>query len=235
MNKIRPIFVMHQQGITDRENRAAIAGARELLSIAGLENIIEIRDLGVWRNNCYRNDDGSLKEYQSVDWYIQQARFGNRPKWIERLRPDQHDGDKMLDKLASEPWKRMEDHYDLVVCKEDLNTTSYPLNFIVGIARKDADAVISVNRFRGLDTEAVFEAVKTEAMHELGHVFGLPGSGRKRYDNLGGGHCTNRCVMRQGNHVPDDWLQMSVDRALYGALCSQCQDDLRKYFNNTKK
>jgi predicted Zn-dependent protease len=68
-------------------------------------------------------------------------------------------------------------------------------------------------------------------MHEGGHMFGLPSNKRKEnVEEKLGGHCTNRCVMRQGLIVPDDWVRMTEDRIKYGPLCNQCVNEIYAFF-----
>jgi archaemetzincin len=80
----------------------------------------------------------------------------------------------------------------LGVIDEDLFVAE--LNFIFGLAY-GSRAIISLTRlrqeFRGLspDPELFRERAKKEAVHELGHIFGLP-------------HCANRrCVMCFSNSI----------------------------------
>ena len=90
------------------------------------------------------------------------------------------------------------------------------LNFVFGQASTaEGVAIISLCRLRqeyyGLPPdEALFlSRVTKEAIHELGHTFGL-------------GHCLDaRCIMRFSNSLADtDWKQ--------AAFCSQCRPKLIK-------
>jgi predicted Zn-dependent protease len=103
-------------------------------------------------------------------------------------------------------------------------------NFVFGSSDKDLPVILSTFRFKGLSEKERCQCLKTVAMHELGHVFGLPSVGRnKNVENLGE-HCTNsRCIMRQGLNVPD-LLNITTDRLKHGALCSNCTNDLKSYF-----
>jgi predicted Zn-dependent protease len=227
--RIKPVFIMNQEGLSELEKKAILDGARELRSIAGVEGLIEIKDLGVWRNRDHVNPDGSLKRYQSVEWYIQRGKGKNN-------KTGQLKTELILNDLELEPWRDTQDHYDLLICHRDVTSLYFDVAFLVGQGRPDIGAVISTNRFRNsqLSDRELYECLKTAAIHELGHVFRLPGQGKNTYRSAGNDiendHCTNVCVMRQGNHVPSDWVRISRDRLKNGALCRECSRNLKKYF-----
>lgn len=70
------------------------------------------------------------------------------------------------------------------------------LNFIFGLAQHGGHALVALPRlspvFYGLpeNEELYFERVAKEALHEVGHVFGLS-------------HCRQQCVMRFSNCLDD--------------------------------
>jgi len=66
------------------------------------------------------------------------------------------------------------------------------LNFVFGLASEDGRcAVVSGARLRHSDTSVFYARIIKEAVHELGHVFGL-------------GHCGNReCVMHFSNALSE--------------------------------
>jgi archaemetzincin len=87
------------------------------------------------------------------------------------------------------------------------------LNFVFGVAR-DRVAVMSLTRLRqefyGLPADRLLfqQRAVTEALHELGHTYGLP-------------HCTNpRCVMRFSNTLEDTDKKGTV-------FCATCRRKLR--------
>ena len=61
---------MNQEGLSELEKQAVLDGSSELIKLAEVSGI-DLTDFGVFRNNSYKNSDGSLKEFQSVDWYVQ--------------------------------------------------------------------------------------------------------------------------------------------------------------------
>ena len=231
MNTRIPIYLMHEEGLAGDDKAAVLSGIKELESLAGVR--LEIRDFGVWREPYYK-DEGGLIKYQSVDWYIEQGRKQSQTN-------DQIFADIILDEMFCDPWrlpeKGGEPHYDVMVVNQDMyaagTVTEFGTGFVIGLASPSYGTIMSVFRFFGLDIKERFECIKTEAMHELGHVFGLPSVDRKtNIEESLGGHCTNRCVMRQGLAVPHDWRRLSEDRLNHGALCIECEKELKSFFDS---
>ncbi|MCK4476027.1 MAG: hypothetical protein KAU16_04805 [Methanophagales archaeon] len=75
------------------------------------------------------------------------------------------------------------------------------MNFVFGVAQPGKAAVLSTHR---LDS---FELIKKEAVHEMGHVFGLQ-------------HCTNYCVMQFSNSLYE--AKEKPDK-----LCDKCKGLLK--------
>lgn len=217
MTTISPIYVTSEKGVKAREMNAIVAGIRKVLKVANKE--AEITNLGNWSEQKVRTK-GELKPQKSTDWYIEQGRKKSE-------REGQLKANTILDKLAFEPW-REDDYYDVLITNTDLYSRS-DTNFIVGVAQRNVGTVLSPYRFRSLNSETKWQCLITEAMHELGHVFNVPA--RKEPDTTDslGTHCTNTCVMRQGSHVPGDWVSMSEDRQKHGAFCNKCQQDLKSF------
>jgi len=100
------------------------------------------------------------------------------------------------------------------------------LNFIFGRAKYPKNefykyhglSMISVARlnenfYRRLPNDSLFELrVLKEAIHELGHTFGLP-------------HCNNNCIMRFSNHLKD-----TDDKP--HKFCNVCEKKVRFFFNS---
>lgn len=91
----------------------------------------------------------------------------------------------------------------------DVDLYAGGLNFIFGQAElRGRAAVISIYRLKSRDRNIFISRMVKEAVHELGHVFGLE-------------HCTNeRCVMRFSNCLEDtdrkgEWY------------CAICEEELR--------
>jgi archaemetzincin len=71
------------------------------------------------------------------------------------------------------------------------------MNFVFGVAYPGKAAVLSTHRL------PTVELIVKEAIHEMGHVFGLA-------------HCTNECVMQFSNSLAEA-------QAKPGTLCARCR------------
>ncbi|MBU3907541.1 MAG: hypothetical protein KKA64_04810 [Nanoarchaeota archaeon] len=228
MKNIKPIYVMNQKGLPDFEKKAVLDGVSELLELANVGDI-KIYDGGAWRHEGYLDKNNELKKFHSVDWYLEVGKKESRNK-------NQLNADSMQRVLALEPWRYPhlggENHYDIFIINDDMYSKG--TNFVIGIAQQKIGTIISTYQFKKLrgDWGMKYDYIKTETMHELGHVFGLPSKSRTRnIEESLGKHCTNICVMRQGLILPDDWIRMTNDRLKSGgALCRDCRKDLRDFF-----
>jgi|SRR3989344_5829584 len=223
---IKPLYMMQEEGLDGLEKRAVMDGVKEILQVA--RATLPISDFGVWRHRDHKQGD-SLKPYYSVDWYLQMGR--------ETGVRGQLNADELIISLMREPWKDEskggQEHYDLMVVHSDITSVQHKTNFVIGLALLGIGTVVSTHRFRTLENRTRYECVKTETMHELGHVFGLIPSDRKEnVDYSLGLHCTNVCTMRQGLRVPIDWIRYSQERLDLGsAFCNRCTQDLENFFH----
>jgi predicted Zn-dependent protease len=215
----KPIIIMNEDGVSDLEKEAVTVGIKDILEMAEVRSKVE--DIGVWRSTTYCNEDGSLKNFQSIDWYLQKGREESRN--ANQLNVQSI---SMHLQRRGTVWKGTH-RIVLVLCSDIYYEDK---NFVVGLSDKDSPVILSTFRFKGLSEKERCQCLKTVAMHELGHMFGLPSEDRdKNVENKLGKHCTNRCIMRQGLDV-SDWLDITDDRLKYGALCSDCINDLKSYF-----
>lgn len=132
---------------------------------------------------------------------------GQRPIPQEAFnsRRQQYRADDFLEVARSEPGDRV-----LVVTNYDLYADN--LNFVFGLAASPGTcAVISLFRLRiGADEETFRQRAVKEAVHELGHTFGLS-------------HCADsRCVMYFSNSLED------TDRK-GNEWCERCKSKFRRY------
>lgn len=196
---------MSQTGVTAEEKQAALCGVEELLDIAGVDLVL--MDL-----------DGR-HDLENADKHVAYAK-----------RQSDKEGQLQVEHLLSCLISNSlaDKKYQLLIVKEDLYTPNS--NFVIGTAVPGWGTVISTNRFREVNGQERLDCVATEAMHEMGHVFGLPDKERKDLDYTFGPHCANKCVMRQGMRVPKDWQKFTKDRKRSGPLCETCIGDVRKYF-----
>jgi predicted Zn-dependent protease len=154
-------------------------------------------------------------------------------KGLKAGRKGQINVDEILNILGNEiivlPLKDI--YYKILILKTDMYSDE--TNFVIGLAQEGIGSVISINRFLKLDYQTQIECIKTETIHELGHVFGLiPDSRTIMVEESLGKHCKNHCTMRQGLNVPTDWIEISKDRLNYGTFCDICREDLRMFFTD---
>lgn len=123
----------------------------------------------------------------------------------------QHDADLILDRVLH---RITGENKVLALTGADLYTRSHDYNFIFGLAQRQGRvALVSLHRldptFCGErpDRKLFVERVAKEAIHELGHTFGLV-------------HCTDpKCVMSFSNSILD------VDTKSE-AFCDNCKEKL---------
>ncbi len=221
-NPFRPIYIMVEDGVDQTHVDAVIKSIHAVTQIAGVNNALQINNFGVWRSHNWLNSQDQMTEWNSVDWYIEQAQVHGRHKQLH--------GGHLMKLLWNEPWQKMHAHYDIVITKQDLYDEK--CNFVIGLAVHRFGTIISTNRFLNLESEVARECIVTEAMHEIGHMFGLILSTRTQcVDESLGLHCTNKCIMRQGLSVPHDWLVFTEDRLNGFSFCDLCTRDLKRYFS----
>ncbi len=196
-----------------------------MIAIAGLTNSIAVRNYGNWKSRSY-NPNGVLKEFHSVEWYLQYTKDNSDGR-------GQLDAGQLHKLFWNEPWQKTDPHYDVLITSADLYDARNGVretNWIFGSAIPGFSLVASTFRPRAefRNETTYLEVLKTGVMHEFGHVIGLPNENRgyALEENLGG-HCTNRCIMRQRVRIAE-WGEITADRLNHGALCRDCLRDLSR-------
>ena len=92
----------------------------------------------------------------------------------------QYNASILLNSITSTRATTASSVYLLWIVSEDIFVRG--MNFVFGIAKPGKGAVLSTYRLNSLNL------IKKEAIHEMGHVFGLQ-------------HCSNKCVMQFSNSV----------------------------------
>jgi archaemetzincin len=124
-------------------------------------------------------------------------------KGAYNIKRQQYNASKLLNYLLT-IISRVGSNEDLVslwIIRDDLYVDG--MNFVFGVAHPGKAAVLSMHRLDSLDL------INKEAIHEMGHVFGLP-------------HCTNECVMHFSNSVDEA-------KAKPATLCERCRSVLTRY------
>ena len=213
MSIIKPIYVMNEEGLSELEKKAVLEGAEEMIKIAEAEDITRIIDLGVF--NGEKNEEDPLMTYHSIDWYLQKG----KEKSLENLL----EANRLLNLLEAsiKPFGQ----YHFLLLKSGIYTGTTPC---VGIGSLGGPgAIVSAYKFKDLDEETRCGCIKTAAMHEIGHNFGLVNEKRENTDYT---HCNNRCVMRIGRPSPEALITMTEDRLKYGPFCEPCEKYLKERF-----
>lgn len=229
---IRPLHILWQETLDIDQLDGAISGAECVLSSAGVSKEIKLKYVGRRRQPDWLSQGGTvLNPYQSLDWHIETAR--KHSDHVGYL-----NGATFLDSLQANPSHEIDQRYELVILKEPIHSGNH--SKIFGVGRKGQGAIISLDSHLSLlqakpdeSAEAKEKRLfnfwldtKLNAMHELGHVFGLfPGNGAQTEQERERAHCLNECVMYW---LEDDGLYEKIaDRP----FCPSCLEKLKKYFS----
>lgn len=222
----KPLYLVHESGIPADQIIVVTEAIQEMLCLGNSTQLIPFRNLGALRHSDWSSLGGGgdleLKQFSSVDYYIAcgMATSDRRP---------QLNVEAIMEQLWIEPWQETQQHYDVLLTKHDLYADG--TNFVVGVGIEGFGLTMSTFRFQKLDSWLLPECIKTIAMHELGHVFGLISESRtQNVEQSLGKHCTNQCIMRQGLRVPEDFIRITQDRLAGVPFCGQCLNALRNYF-----
>lgn len=186
---------------------------QECKNLVGLNLIIEIVTMGEIPLKLPRDLAYKLEKIYAklVDGCLVGASL-EIPSTAYNARRNQYDADLILDRLLH---RITGENRVLGVFSVDLYTSSCNLNFIFGQAQCPGRvALISLHRLKSEyygekpNYKLLLERTTKEAVHELGHTFGL-------------GHCLNlKCVMSFSNSIFD------VDKKS-SSFCRICKKKLR--------
>ena len=252
MKAVGNILVMHDANVATTDIRFIVNYIQNILSDLGISRKLKIQNLGTWRDDGYTQQDGSLKEYSSVEWFMKKA------DEISHLKSKINAANIILN-LKKAPIYEEDSLYIFVTSSDICNvgndtligltingspsavvsTFFFSHNKIIAAMKSKYDTSTSILRSveekgshdsNSEDVEVIRqECLVTAVMHELGHLLGLPGEEQR--DDLVefiGSHCGNICTMRQGKWLPDDWLMMTADRLKDSIYCEECMKVLRQ-------
>lgn len=229
MKNIKPVFVIRGENVEQYQWQAVLEGVEQLLKLAQMAKVMPIVEFSAWA--AHKDEDTELLiGFDGVLECIGRSQQTNP-------RRDQVNGVAIVECLEDKVWRESIPHYDVLVLERDMYSGEPDNSFIIGVATSGIGAVISVYRYLQLERGEQYECIVTETMHEVGHVLGLVPDYRDydyrdyNVEDVLGKHCTNICVMRQGLRVPADTKRKTRDRLKYGALCTDCQRNLREFFS----
>ena len=219
--RIKPIFVTHEQGVIDLEKQAVISALEQILIITEVQDKISIKDLSHWNSGDHLNEDGSLKPHHSVDWYIQQGRETSEKK-------NQLNTNTIVELLKDKPYLDlgMPKHYDIMILHSQMYSAK-ELHTLSGIAERYLGSLISLYDARTLVSEDMrYEYIRTVTFHEFGHVL-LADARSENVEEIYGKHCSNEgCSMRQL------LTRVTRDRLKHNSIyCEDCMAGIKKYFS----
>lgn len=221
---VKPFNVLDTRSL--RQERLAVVDAiQECVALAQPPKPLGIEDFGHYRAPNWRQEDGELTPHMSVDWYVGNA-------W--NMAKEKINATLLMKTLAREPWRQdgePGEHYDVWLVDHDLYDASNleQDESVVGLSLPSVGLVLSVRPFDavGLPT---YSLLKTAALHQLGHLFGVPNLRRVEVSLESGGHCPNLCVMRDAGCTAEEWLELNNMRLSRGPYCERCLEDLRGFF-----
>ena len=223
MNYLKPIYLL--DGRAFRPERMAVFDAITDIFIAvGLENMPPVADFGCWRHPDFIDAEGYMVPYLSAKWYIEQAREATR----RRI-----NAQRLIAAFSREPWRRPDalgDHYDILLLDEPIfdpaEEEHFGLTATPGYAVGSIAAVLSTHGIDGLD-RVTFSLLKTLAMRELAHAFGVPTLRRDAIEMTPRLACTNPCTLGPCLRLPDDLERLTDQRLAGPPFCDLCLSELR--------
>lgn len=231
----KTIFVMSENGVPDLAVQSVMEGIREVVRITGLNNAkseraisrINIVNWGAWFAPDHL-EGGYLTPHRSLDWYLE----------ISRLKGTRIIDSGMLFRVLHPEMAMKQDifapHYNhfkvIILNSEILNPHDENLRAL-GCAMPKLSAMMTVvGLAKYLKAPKLYrECVKSIALHELGHMFGLLPANIEKTEFDHGTHCTNVCIMRQEGKQ-GNLFSHTAERIMFGPFCLRCEELLRRSF-----
>lgn len=111
---IRPLHILWQESAAVGILDGVSLGITRALSLAGVLQNFQLNYFGKRRQHDWRNQDGTLKPYQSLDWHIEQARKNSKV-------PGHLNSVALMNSLTENPACAIDPRYELVVVNEPLH------------------------------------------------------------------------------------------------------------------
>lgn len=203
MGKERPIRIFWQKGVSWMQIFFVIRIIYILLKLLGANKKIAIQIGKVFDLISYREESTRSKFF------------------------NQYDAGKLIDDFSV---KQLLDNYGnyytvFLMRDEIFLNTSEGIKPILGLAKKEEAAIVNVGYefLFGLNYKRRFRAYCI-AIHELGHLFGLPSPDRKDEIALSpvnqARHCANNCIMY---HTLEESIRNNF-------FCQTCLKELQEFF-----
>ena len=223
MKYLKPINIL--DGRACRPERFAVVDAISDIFVAcGLGAMPPVHDYGCWRHPHAIDAHGYLVPFLSVQWYIEQAREPARRRV---------NAQRLIAAFRKEPWRKEDalgDHYDLLLVDEPIfdpaEQEHFGLATTPGYAVAGIAAVLSTAGIDEVDRVG-YSLLKTLAMREVAHAFGVPGVRRDAIVMTPRIACTNPCVLGACIDVPRDLERLTDVRLAGPPLCNVCLAELR--------
>ena len=223
MQYLKPINILDARPYRP-ERMAVVDAVGDVFVAAGLGMVPPLHDYGCWRHPRATDAQGYLVPFLSVTWYIEQAREPSRRRV---------NAQRVMAAFRQEPWRNddsLGDHYDLLLMDDPMFDPAEQQHF--GLPTTPSYSVPGIGivlSTAGLDDlgRVSYSLLKTLAMREVLHAFGVPGIRREALALTPRVACTNPCVLGPCIDVPRD-LERLTDRRLAGPpLCDLCLAELR--------
>ena len=223
---IRQILIFNQEGMDEFASYAKKAIEDVMNCFPDYKDRFPIKIVGNWKSGNYRtyeNGKFNLTPYESIDWYIEQA----KKKAIEEGRWEptkQINVDEMCHCLLLDPYFRKIPQFGIYLTKYDLYSSNAS-NYCLGQTVPGRYSIISTNRFWN-ETKFDVDNFKTVIQHEFGHILLFTNGDRPNVKEVLGPHCTvPYCIMQQRmNGDMSDITKRRIARKLKGfpPMCPDC-------------